>query len=106
VSKAERQRREEARQAQERAKVEQRRREREQEARERALREEVDTYLQRLTLAERTALEAEVLARATPEARRSYETAAPARLRASLLLGLVREHVAKELRREATPAGA
>jgi hypothetical protein len=106
VSKTERQRREEARQAQERAKVEQRRREREQEARDQAERVAVDAYLQRLTPAERTALEAETLARTSPEARRSYEEAMPARLRASMLLGLVREHVAQELRREATPAGA
>jgi hypothetical protein len=49
VSKAERQRREEARQAQEREKVEQHRRQREQEARDRATREEVDAYLKRLT---------------------------------------------------------
>jgi hypothetical protein len=106
VSKAERQRSAEARQAQERAKVEQRRCEREQEARDQAQRQAVDAYLQRLTPAERKALEAEVLARASPEVRRSYEEAAPARLRASMLLGLVREHVAQELLREAIPAGA
>jgi hypothetical protein len=100
VSKAERQRREEARQAQERAKVEQRHREREQEARDQAQRQAVDAYLQRLTPAERKALEAEALARAGPEARRSYEEAAPARFRASVLLGLVREHVAQELSRD------
>ena len=57
VPKAERQRREEARQAQEREQAEQRRRQREQEARDRASREEVDAYLKRLTPAERTALE-------------------------------------------------
>jgi hypothetical protein len=96
IPKAERQRRAEARQAQERAKVEQRRREREQEAHDRAQQQAVDAYLQRLTPAERKALDAEVLARATPEARQGYEEAAPARLRASLLLGLVREHVAQE----------
>jgi hypothetical protein len=100
VSKAERQRRAEARQAQERAKVEQRRREREQAARDQAQRQAVDAYLQRLTPAERQALEAEALARATPEARQGYEEAAPARLRASLLLSLVREHVARELLRD------
>ena len=67
VSKAERQRREEARQAQEREKVEQRRRQREQEARDRAVLEEVDAYLKRLTPAERKAREAEALARAGAE---------------------------------------
>ena len=75
VSKAERQRREEARQAREREKAEQRRRQREQEARDRAIREEVDAYLKRLTPAERKALEAEALARAGPEARQGYEEA-------------------------------
>jgi hypothetical protein len=104
VSKAERQQREEARQAQERAKVEQRRREREQAARDQAQRQAVDAYLQRLTPAERKVLEAEALARAAPEARRGYEEAAPARLRASILLGLVREHVARELLRDGSRA--
>jgi hypothetical protein len=94
VPKAERQRREEARQAQEREKAEQRRRQREQEARDRALLEEVDAYLKRLTPAERKALEAEALAQADPEARRGYEEA-PVRYRAAVLLGLVRGHVAR-----------
>ena len=70
--------------------------EREQAARDRAPREEVDAYLKRLTPAERKALEAEVLARADPEARQGYEEA-PARLRATMLLGLVREHVGREV---------
>jgi hypothetical protein len=96
VSKAKRQRREEARQAQEREKAEGRRRQREQAARDRAILGEVDAYLKRLTPAERTALEAAALARAVPEARQGYEEA-PARLRGTLLLGLVREHVAQEL---------
>src|SRR5262249_36014176 len=85
--------------------AEQRRRQQEQEARDQAQRQAVDAYLQRLTPAERTALEAEVLAQASPEVRRGYEAAAPARLRASMLLGLVREHVAQELL-EAITAGA
>jgi hypothetical protein len=95
VSKAERRRREEARQAKERAEAEDRRRRREEEARERALREEVDAYLKRLTPAEREALEAEALAGADPEARRACEGAAPPRFRAAVLLGLVRDHVAR-----------
>jgi hypothetical protein len=69
------------------------------------VREEVDAYLGRLTPAERAALEAETLERAGPEARRTYEEAAPARFRAAMLLGLVREQVARELLQEATPAG-
>ena len=77
VSRAERQRREEARQAQEREKAEQRRRQREQEARDRAIREEVDAYLKRLTPAERKALEAEVLARAGAERGRATRRPRP-----------------------------
>jgi hypothetical protein len=97
ISRAERQAREEARQAREREETERRRRQREQEARERALREDVDAYLKRLTPAEREALEAEALAQADPEARRACKEAVPARLRAALRLGLVREYVAREL---------
>ena len=96
VSPAERRRREEARRAQEREKAEQRRREQEQAARDEAQRQAVDAYLGRLTPAERKALEAEALARAGPEARQCYEEA-PGRLRATVLLGLLREHVAQEL---------
>ena len=77
VSKAERRRREEARQAQEREKAEQHRRQREQEARDRAIREEVDAYLKRLTPAERKALEAEVLARAGPKRGRATRRPRP-----------------------------
>ena len=106
VPKAERQRREEERRAQERARAEEHRREREQAARDQAQRQAVDAYLERLTPAERKALEAEALARAGPETRQSYEEAAPARFRASVLLGLVREHVAQELSRETIPAEA
>jgi hypothetical protein len=50
-------------------------------------------------------LEAEVLAQADPEARRACEETAPARFRATVLLGLVREHVARELSPEATSVG-
>ena len=103
VPKAERERREEERQAQERDKAEQRRHEREQAARDQARRQEVDAYLQRLTPAERKALEAERWPGPTPEARQSYEQTAPARFRAVVLLGLVREHVAQELGRGAIP---
>src|SRR5262249_20796829 len=99
VSQAERQRREAARQAQEREQVQRRRREREQEAHERVERQAVDAFIQQLTPAERKALEAEALAQAGPETRRTYEEVGPARFRASLLLGLLREQVAKELKR-------
>jgi hypothetical protein len=104
VPRAERERREEARRAQERARAEERRREQEQAARDQAQRRAVDAYLQGLSLAERKALEAEALAQADAETRQSYREAAPARFRASVLLGLVREHVARELSRDAIPA--
>ena len=80
------------------------RRQREQEDRDQARRQAVDDYLRRLSPAERKAREAEVLAAADPEAREGYEQA-PARYRTVLLLGLVREHVARELGRESIPAG-
>ena len=98
-SKATRQARAEAKRQADQQASEQRRREREQAARDQARRQAVDAYLQRLTPAERKALEAEALARADAEARQTYEEAAPARIRASVLLGLVREHVAQELLR-------
>jgi Replication initiator protein A len=101
--KAARQARAEAKRRADHEVAEARRRQREQEARDRATREEVDAYLRRLTPAERKALEATVLDRADAEARRGYEEA-PARYRANLLLGLVREHVAQELGRKAITA--
>jgi hypothetical protein len=61
-------------------------------------------YIKRLTPAERETLEAEVLAQADPDARRACEEAGPARLRAALRLGLVRDYVARELSRVAIPA--
>jgi hypothetical protein len=99
-SKAVRQARAEAKRQADREAAEQRRREREQATRDQARRQAVDAYLQGLTPAERTVLEAEALARAGAEARQGYEEA-PARLRAVMLLGLLREHVA----RESIPAG-
>jgi hypothetical protein len=105
VGRAERQAREEARQARDRREAEDRRRQREEAARERALQEEVDVYLKQLTPAEREALEAEALAGADPEARRACEEAGPARLRAALRLGLVREHVARGLARGVSSTG-
>jgi Replication initiator protein A len=104
-SRAARQARAEAKRQGEREAAERRRREQEQEARDRSRRQAVDAYLQGLTPAEREALEAEALAAADREARQGYEEAAPARIRAILLLGLVREHVGRELGREPIPAG-
>jgi hypothetical protein len=103
-SRTARQARSKAKRQADREAAEQRRRQREQATRDRALLEEVDAYLKRLTPAERKALEAEALARSDPEARRGYEET-PVRYRAAVLLGLVRGHVARELSREAVPAG-
>jgi Replication initiator protein A len=97
-SRAARRARSEAKRQADQKAAEGRLRQREQEARDQARRQAVDAYLQRLTPAERKALEAEALARAGPEARQGYEEAS-ARLRATMLLGLVREHVAQELGR-------
>ena len=102
--KDERARRETERLARERPKAEERRHNREQAARDQARRQAVDAYLERLTPAERKALEAEALARADAGARQCYKEA-PGRLRATVLLNLVREHVARELERGAIPAG-
>jgi hypothetical protein len=103
-SKTLRQARAEAKRQADQEVAEGRRRQREQEARDRAILEEVDASIGRLTPAERKALEAEVLSRAAPEARQGYEKA-PARYRAALLQGLLREHVGRELGREPIPAG-
>jgi hypothetical protein len=104
-SKAARQARSEAKQQADREAAEGRRRQREQSARDLAQQQAVDAYLRRLTSAERTALEAEALARAALEARQGYEEA-PARYRATLLQGLVREHMARELVRRSIPTEA
>ena len=66
-------RRETERLARERPKAEERRHNREQAARDQARRQAVDAYLERLTPAERKALEAEALARADAGARQCYK---------------------------------
>jgi hypothetical protein len=65
----------------------------------------VNAYIKRLAPAEREALEAEALAQADPDARRACEEAGTARLRAAMRLGLIREHVARQLTRGEIPAG-
>lgn len=103
-SRATRQARAEAKRQADREVAEGRRRQQEQEARDRAILEEVDASIKQMTPAERKVLEAEALATAAPEARQGYEEA-PARYRAVLLLGLLREHMARELGRGAISAG-
>jgi hypothetical protein len=74
VGRVERQRQEEAKQAQEREKADARRREREEEARERAERQELDAYFKSLSADEQSRLEAAALANADPATRNTYES--------------------------------
>ncbi len=94
VSKAERQRRAEAKQAKERQAAEERRREQEQEALERATRRKVDAYLKQLDPADRLALEAKALETASQTDRENYESHVMARFRDTLMLGMIREYLA------------
>ena len=98
VSIAERQRRQEARQAKERQAAENSRRQKDQEQRERADREKADAYLKRLTPAERAVLEAEAIAQASPDTKQNLESPGMARFRDALMLGMLREHVIEMLR--------
>jgi hypothetical protein len=77
-----------------------RRRKREQDAHE----AEVEAEIKRLSPVERIAMEAEVLAKASPEARENYDSPALARYRDTLMIGMLREHVGQLLssRRPAT----
>jgi hypothetical protein len=94
VSKAERQRREEAKQAKERQAAAKRRQDQDQEARERAARQKVDAYLKQLDQAERIALEAKVLAAASPTDKENYDSHVMAKFRDTLMLGMIREYLA------------
>ena len=96
ISRAERQAREEARQAKERQAGEDRRQEQEREARERDTRQKVDAYLKQLDQAGRIALEAEVLAAASPADRESYESHIMARFRDTLMHGMIRDLSCRE----------
>jgi hypothetical protein len=102
---AQRQAEAEAKRARERAKAEERRRQRGQEARERADREQADAYLKQLAPGERAALEAEVIAQASPDARQTLEAPDMARFRDTLILGMLRQHVT-EMLRSREPAAA
>lgn len=93
VSRAERQAREEAKQAKARKATEDRRRERQRKAAAQAERQAVDAYIEQLGPAERRSLETDALARAGPEAIQNYEDPVMARYRDTLMLGMLREHV-------------
>jgi hypothetical protein len=94
VSKAERQRREEARLTKERQAAAKRRQEQEQDARERDTRLKVDAYLKQLDQAGRLALEAEALAAASPKDRENYDSHIMARFREMLMLVMIRQYLA------------
>lgn len=93
VSAAERQRREEARQARERKAIEEQQRKRAEEAAKLEKRKRIDAYIHGLTPEDRRRLEAEALAATPEEHRRNYENPATAMFRESLLLSMLREHV-------------
>ena len=94
VSRAEHQRRQEAKQARELQSAEDHRQEQEQKARDRATRQKVDAYLKQLDQAGRIAIEAEALAAASPADRESYESHVMARFRDTLMIGMIREYLA------------
>jgi hypothetical protein len=73
VSKAERQQREEARQAKEREAAEQQRRQQEADAQEKAKRQEADAYWATLTPEQQAELDAEILAHASEDERQTYD---------------------------------
>jgi hypothetical protein len=93
VSKAERQRRLEAKQAKDRQAAQERCREQEKDASERAQRKQLESYLKQLDQAERTALEAKVLAAASPTDRESYNSHIMAKFRDTLMISMIREYL-------------
>lgn len=100
----ERQQREEARQARARQEAEERHRKHEQEEAEQAQRLRVDSHLKQLSPDERRALEAEVLAQASPEAKANYASPHFAKFRDTLMLGLLREYLGAKLTPAAIPS--
>jgi hypothetical protein len=99
VSPAERQAREQARQAKERQAAEERRRQKEEEARERAERQAADAYWKSLPPDEQSRLDAEALANADQATRDSYESMK--RLGAgsdTFLIILRRDYIRQQLR--------
>jgi len=98
VSKAERQAREEAKRAKERAKDEQRRRDAADAARDRTERERAEAEIKRLAPTECAALEAEALAGASPEERELYDNPPTRTIRETTLRRLLRQHVIERLR--------
>ena len=94
VTRAERQAREEAKQARERQAAEQRHQQQAQEAHARDTKRRIDAYLKQLDPAERSALEARVLAAASPKDRENYERQVMAQFRDTYMLMMLREYLA------------
>jgi hypothetical protein len=98
VSRAERERRAEAKRAKEQQAAEDRRRKQQNDAQADADRKAADAYLKTLGPAERSQLEAKALAAASEETRASYQDAGMARYRDTLMLGMVRDYLGPILR--------
>ena len=106
IPRAERERQQQARQAKEHHVAEARRRQQAAEARDQVERQAVQDYINKLDPADRAALEAETLAQASPESRQAYENPDMARFRDTLMIGMLREHVAGKLAQERQSAEA
>ncbi len=96
LSKAERSQREEVQRDADRKLAENRRRARREEQRRDEEFQAADAYLEQLTPAERTKLEAEVLAQADPETRETYEDPDARMFRDTVMLSMLREHLARK----------
>lgn len=96
INRVERDRQAEAKRQAERQEIEARQKKANEEARQ----TKAEAYIKGLSPVERMALEAEILAQASPEARESYESPGLARYRDTLMLGMVREHVGRLLARQ------
>lgn len=104
VSKAERQRRAEARQAKEREAAEERLRQQQEAARERALNEEVDAYRQSLTPQQLAQVEADALAQAGEEERHCYDDPVMARFQKTLQHKITDDHIRRIVQARKHPA--
>jgi hypothetical protein len=104
TSKAEQQKRQEARRAEVRKDAEDRRLQRAKDAEEAADRQRVDAYLEQLSPDERRALEADALAQAGPDTKSNYASPEMALFRDTLMLMLLREYLGPKLRQEPLPA--
>jgi Replication initiator protein A len=103
---AERERQKDAAASAARMTAETHRRLRQQNLLEEAERKAINAYIDQLDPAERTTLEAEALATASTTERETYDSPVMAKFRDTLLLGMLRTHVARKLAAEAIPAEA